>query len=313
MSGDSGTPELDEQEYLVRLLHLAERQVQRHRDLEANPRAWEIQPGSPLAGDESRSHPYQVGHGAWHALTVALDHLMCLHSSLCRDNDDPSGRDERDGSREVLIHTHAQFTLIRAGLENAARAVWLLRPRDRATRITRRLAMQRNETVQSYKMRKLLSDPGQRTEEAALRELNTLLAAALGITEDEAEQKLKRYPASYKAMVRDAAPEAELPADAAELLWSAGSAIAHGDTHGTLSVLDKQVQAGRSVQGHDIQMARVTGSVSGLSGACWSPSGSSTPVTGSTGSAPQHRSVRNRTPSAGFNRGGRALRTGPGV
>lgn len=264
MSGDSGTQNLDEQEYLVRLLRLGERQVQRHRNLEANPQASEIQAGSPLAGDESRSHPYQVGHGAWHALTVALDHLMCLHSSLCRDNGDQAGRGERGERREVLIHTHAQFTLIRAGLENAARAVWLLRPKDRATRITRRLAMQRSETVQSYKMRGLLSDPGRRTKEEALRELNTLLAAALGVTEDEAEQKLKRYPTSYKDMVRDAAPEAELQADAAELVWSACSAIAHGDTHGTLSVLDKEVSAGRSVKGHDIALARVTGSVSGL-------------------------------------------------
>jgi hypothetical protein len=244
--------ESDEQEFLGKLVRLAERQLERHRALEAQPQAWEIQPASPLAGDESKSHPYQVGHGAWHALTVAQDHLLCLHSSL---HGEP-GR--------VLIHTHAQFTLIRAGLENAARAVWLLRPKDRATRVTRRLAMQRNEVRASYKMRELVNDPGRRTKQQALEELNALLAAVLGIPDAEAEQVLKQTPDSYKDMVRDAAPEAGIPADTAELVWSAGSAIAHGDTHGTLSVLDKQVSAGRSVKGHGIALARVTGSVSGL-------------------------------------------------
>lgn len=242
----------DEQAFLGKLVQLAQRQLERHRSLETRPQAWEIQPGSPLAGDEAKSHPYQVGHGAWHALTVAQDHLLCLHSSL---HGEP-GR--------VLIHTHAQFTLLRAGLENAARAVWLLRPKDRATRITRRLAMQRNEVRASYKMRDLVNDPGRRTKQQALEELNTLLAATLGVTDVEAERVLKQTPASYKDMVRDAALEAGVPADAAELVWSAGSALAHGDTHGTLSVLDKEVSAGRSVKGHGIALTRVTGSVSGL-------------------------------------------------
>ncbi|WP_433464026.1 hypothetical protein [Spirillospora sp. CA-128828] len=244
--------ESDDQEFLGKLVRLAQRQSERHRALEARPQASDVQPGSPLAGDEAKSHPYQVGHGAWHALTVAQDHLLCLHSSL---HGEP-GR--------VLIHTHAQFTLIRAGLENAARAVWLLHSKDRATRVTRRLAMQRNEIRASYKMRELVGDPGRRTKQQALEELNTLLAAVLGVTDAEAEQVLKHTPVSYKDMVRDAAPVAGVPADAAELIWSAGSAIAHGDTHGTLSVLDKEVSAGRSAKGHGVAMARVTGSVSGL-------------------------------------------------
>ncbi|TYB43859.1 hypothetical protein [Actinomadura chibensis] len=241
----------DEQEFLHKLARLLDREHQRHQEVQASPHAWEIQPGSPLAGDEAKSHPHDVGHGAWHALTVAQDHLLGLHSSL-------------HGTDRLVIHTHAQFTLLRAGMENAARAVWLLHPADRPGRVTRRLAMQRAEIRAAHRIRGLLSNPGAKTLQQDLTDLYALLATALGVTAAEAEKTLNKTPASYKDMVRDAAPAAGYSADTAELIWSACSALAHGDTHGTLSVLDKQVTAAQSAKGNRIALARVTGSVSGL-------------------------------------------------
>ena len=39
-------------------------------------------PGSPLRGDDDRTHPYETSHAAWHALSHAVDHLHCLRSLL---------------------------------------------------------------------------------------------------------------------------------------------------------------------------------------------------------------------------------------
>jgi hypothetical protein len=101
-------------EFLHKLARLVDCEHERHQALQPRPQAWDIQPGSPLAGDEAKSHPHDVGHGAWHALTVAQDHLLGLHSTL---HSSPQGRDR------LMIHTHSQFTLLRAAMENAARAV----------------------------------------------------------------------------------------------------------------------------------------------------------------------------------------------
>ncbi|MEV5576349.1 hypothetical protein AB0L06_40490 [Spirillospora sp. NPDC052269] len=166
------------------------------------------------------------------------------------------------GNVHLAIHT--QYTLIRAGIENAARAVWLLQPKDRASRVTRRLVMQRNEIRAAHRLRDLLNQPGATTKQQALADLHALLATALGVTATEAEQIMKTTPASYKDMARDAAPAAGYTSDTAEVIWSICSALAHGDTHGTLSALDKQVTAARSAKGNDIAEIHLTSPVSGL-------------------------------------------------
>jgi hypothetical protein len=80
--------------------------------------------GSPLFADDERTHPYQTSHAAWHALSHAVDALHCLRSVL------------RDAH---TIHMYASYALIRAALENASAAVWMLHPGRRTERISRRL------------------------------------------------------------------------------------------------------------------------------------------------------------------------------
>src|SRR5687768_13137565 len=60
-------------------------------------RAWRVQPRSPLAGDDAKTDPYQVSHSAWHALTVASDHMQCLRSSLVSELSEDRA--------SILIHT----------------------------------------------------------------------------------------------------------------------------------------------------------------------------------------------------------------
>ena len=55
-----------------------------------------------------------------------MDHLNCLHALL------------KDAQ---VIHMFAPYSLVRAALENASAAVWMLHPSGRATRICRRLRL----------------------------------------------------------------------------------------------------------------------------------------------------------------------------
>src|SRR5262245_18554842 len=67
--------------------------------------AWDVAPGSALAGDDSKTDPYHVSHRAMHARTVAVDHLNCLRSSLMVS---------RTGTNaSIMIHTHGQSSLVR--------------------------------------------------------------------------------------------------------------------------------------------------------------------------------------------------------
>jgi hypothetical protein len=213
------------------------------------PEVWRIHPRSPLAGDDAKTHPFEVSHAAWHALTVAVDHLGCLKSSLLGG---------LEGDRvSALIHTHAQSSLIRGAIENAARAVWLVGPKDRLTRVSRRLALQAKETKSSYRMRGLVNQPSSQTKEARLQRLTGLLTAA-GVSADQTKAALKAP--TYSEIVREAGDLTTLEADLAEVVWSGCSALAHGDGYGTLSFLDREIVA----RNKDVALVRITGSISGL-------------------------------------------------
>lgn len=46
-----------------------------------------------------------------------------------------------EGQQVVSLHTNGRYSLIRGAVENAARAVWLLGPDERQTRLARRLKL----------------------------------------------------------------------------------------------------------------------------------------------------------------------------
>ncbi|HEU4346989.1 MAG TPA: hypothetical protein VFR35_04280 [Actinoplanes sp.] len=77
-------------------------------------------PGSELAEDDRLSHPYEVSHAAASAMMVAVDHLDALRrmTAAC-EKCEPNG---------MTFSVSAHWALLRAALENAARAVWLLGP-----------------------------------------------------------------------------------------------------------------------------------------------------------------------------------------
>jgi hypothetical protein len=239
----------EEQRDVGKLLELLER-TKPWAEMTGNPAdAWCAQPGSALAGDDAKTDPYQLSHAAWHALTVAVDHLGCLRTSLVGEL--------QDDRLSVRIHSHAQSSLVRGAIENGARAVWLLGAAPRRLRVARRLSLEAMELRHAYRLRGLIGVPPPRTQEQRERQLQALAVAA-GVPEPEVRKAL-RSP-QYGDIVRAAGALTALGGDLAEVIWSGCSSIAHGDLSGTLGLLDKEIVA----RDQGVAHARVTGSIGGL-------------------------------------------------
>lgn len=81
-----------------------------------------IEPRSSLAGDDSKSAPYQVSHAVTSCLATGILHLHAIKSLVI------------DAEK---LHADVCWTLARAAIENLAVGYWLLRPQRRTDRITR--------------------------------------------------------------------------------------------------------------------------------------------------------------------------------
>lgn len=238
----------EEDQYLRQLLALLDGTRRFDAYTHDNKGQWQVQPRSSLAGDDAKSHPHQVSHSAWHALTVAVDHLQCLRSSVLA---------ERSATHaSTVIHTHAQASLVRGVFENSARAVWLLGPANRLERLTRRLSLQAKEVEHGHRVRELAQSPSLKTKEERLQVLEDLLVTA-GASPEDARKALKARP-SYKRIIREAGPEIRMGEDLAELVWSACSSLAHGDSTGTLAFLDREILESDGT----VALAQITGSIS---------------------------------------------------
>jgi hypothetical protein len=163
---------------------------------------------SPLWVDNDRSHPFETSDTVWHSLSHAVDHLNCLRTLL------------RDAQ---LIHMYAPFSLVRAALENASAAVWMLHPASRPLRITRRLRFAAADIRNGEQARELAGAVGPRTEAERLEQVRDLATAA-GVDPDAAVAKV-----SYWAIVNEANDALAPRARAVQFGWKLCSAISHGD------------------------------------------------------------------------------------
>lgn len=184
-------------------------------------------PGSPLYGDDNKAHPYQLSHAAWHSLSNAADHLGCLRALL--------------GDAKV-IYMYAPFTLVRASLENACGAVWLLQPGRRNDRLERRLRLALDDIRNSEQIKLLTGQPGPRPKQDRIDQVHDIARAA-GL--DEAEVKRK---ASYSEIVK-AVDESGSVNGMIEVSWKVCSGYAHGDLWTTLSASRRTEMAGATEEG----------------------------------------------------------------
>lgn len=82
------------------------------------------EPGSSLAGDDNATDPYRLSHAVVQVLISAVDHLETLRLVV---------------QEQHVVPARGGFTLVRAALENAAVAMWLLAPSRRDERVFRLL------------------------------------------------------------------------------------------------------------------------------------------------------------------------------
>jgi len=238
-----------EQRQLQQVLSLLNRASAWERITNDPSGVWIVQPGSPLAVDDAATAPrHQLSSYAWNAITVAVDHLHCLRRSLVENND--------TDRPTVFIHTHAQASLLRGALENAARVIWLLGPELRKERVYRRLGLQAKEITASDQIRRIVGAPPPRTTQVRTDELRSLGRAA-GLTSPQLKRMFDAREFAYGKIVKEAAPLAGLDPDLTRFAWNGCSALAHGDFYATLSLLDREIVG----QQESMMLGRITMSV----------------------------------------------------
>jgi hypothetical protein len=161
-------------------------------------------PTSPMGGDDERLKPYHISHASWSSLTHAVDHLHCLRSVL---------------REAAVLQMYAPYTLIRAALENACAAVWLLQPPRRSDRVTRRLRLAMNDINYGEAARAITGQTGPRTREERIAGVRRI-ASQCAVDEKAATRK-----AGYGDIVKAVGDDDQL----IFLIWNTCSGIAHGD------------------------------------------------------------------------------------
>lgn len=179
----------------------------------------QVEAGSSLARDDDATSPVQLSHAAWTALTIASDHLSAYRALIV----------DAQQTRPWAHHT-----LLRAAIENAATAVWLLAPSKRTTRIERRLRLAADDINESADAQRLhgLKSPSGRTREQRLNKI-AAIARRAGLP-----GSLKWH--GYGAVIREAAADARTNAVALELAWRLGSGLAHGRSWASIGLLNRE-------------------------------------------------------------------------
>ena len=197
--------------------------------------------GSELRGDElrvpklpkerrslhTRDHPLehvtapeQADHaiGMFHNLMIALDAMMM--------ND----------SRDIIrLHLTAEFVIIRALLESATTALWILGPDDSDTRVARALRLRHDELKHSMNLAKTYAKhtntlngeeylAQQMFVEGQIEDLKTLAADAL-LTPASVTKNLT--PSTIAAEAGEHVPD--LGGPMTYWYWSTASSLAHGE------------------------------------------------------------------------------------
>lgn len=142
---------------------------------------------------------------------------------------------------------YAAFSLVRAVLENACAAVWMLQPPQRAERLARRLRFAVTDIRNGEEVKEITGQPGPRPKQDRIEEVRAIAARA-GIAEDSVSRG-----AGYKEIVQAAGGGTGPAADVTYLSWKLCSGMAHGDFWPTWSGLDRVELPGGASRHRGIQ------------------------------------------------------------
>lgn len=165
--------------------------------------------GSVLWIDDRFTRPYQLSHAVNYLLLTAVDHLHCLKKVM------------QDAASQ---HIFAPFTLIRSAIETACTALWLLNPKDRATRMTRSLRLESNNIMMLGRAYETMGADAKGTTDRRLNHLQD----AMRRSKVEKDVVLGGYPA-VQTIIRTASKEAGLSPWIFGA-WQLSSGSAHGKT-----------------------------------------------------------------------------------
>jgi hypothetical protein len=228
----TATPE-EEQEAVHQLGHLFEVIDLWQATDQQQDRLSAAQTGSPLAGDDQATNPYQVSHTVIHELAGALDHLHALRMLV---------------QTAQSLQTFAPFTLNRAAMECGAAAVWVLAPKSRDERIRRRLALATRNAKDIDSALIQLGEPS--SLKSRLDDIRKVAARrpvldATGVV---------GTPPSIERIIREAADTFALHSDEAVMMWKLCSGITHNRLWASLNLLDRK-ELGRVANVRDVHVS----------------------------------------------------------
>jgi hypothetical protein len=178
-------------------------------------------PGSSLAADDAAARPYEVSSAVVGGLVSAVDHLDALRVLVVE---------------AAVVHSRAPYTLLRAALENAATAVWLLAPANRKERVLRRLRLKWADYHDHVQASALTDEPMHEWLPKVKIQLREI-AENRGMDQDQIKRVTDRPP-SLGSIVETAGEELDgLSGRKARFFWAVGSGIAHDRDWATLAGL----------------------------------------------------------------------------
>lgn len=174
-----------------------------HRKLEQN--SYAIEPGSDIAADHLRLPDLRLVDSVNRSLHHSLDNLWALNVLL-----------QKDGPQHF-----APYTLVRAALETAATAVWLLEPNSPEERITRRIHLEIDDAAEAKKVANAAGRDGDVEWHRRRNDLRDVLERA-GLPLPAENRRL-----TYVSIVQDIDEAAGTPLST-EVAWRICSGMAHG-------------------------------------------------------------------------------------
>lgn len=174
--------------------------------------------GSSLIGDDAATQPYHISHAAWRGLSISIDHLYTARLTIAAG----------------VLPTYSGFTVLRAAMENAATAVWLLSPSNRNERILRRLRLANTDMIQFDRLATLMNSVQPRTLQQRQSDLKQI-AAARNIPDAFIKKGL-----GYEEIVETAGAATPMTAIVCKVVWKSCSAVAHGDMSTLLGMIEHE-------------------------------------------------------------------------
>jgi hypothetical protein len=184
---------------------------------------WMVSPGSPLAGDDRQTAPFQTSHTAQGALSVALDHLHALTFVTAQHR---------------TLHLNAAYTLARGAIENAAISYWLVAPSSRTERILRTLRLHAMDVRDATNA---MEDLGATALVSLDERMGHLRASAVAAGIDSGGKDWPRRVTSVE-MVRALDEDLKIGIKPGPLgAWRLFSGMAHGRPWAAAAFLDREV------------------------------------------------------------------------